>query len=259
MSFPTIGIQSPYLQDNDGFHAVSDAQKILKKRGYYHGAIDGVLGPITASSFSEAKWFLGYNRSKCTKVFGALLMSYLNRTRKPNSRMKLLRSRRLRKAVRRHASRKLSPQSRLVRKLTSQIGQTEHPPHSNRSKFSLWYRMIGPWCAMFISWGMAQIGFGKKYRYAYVPTIYALAHESRSGLSVIHPSQVRAGDQYLCDWNRNGVFDHIGVATSRVVDNAWSGIEGNTSVGNLSNGGKVLATHRNMSQGRFSFIRFNFR
>lgn len=40
----------------------------------------------------------------------------------------------------------------------SQIGQSENPKGSNRTKFTAWYGMVGAWCAMGQSWVQAQLG-----------------------------------------------------------------------------------------------------
>lgn len=40
----------------------------------------------------------------------------------------------------------------------SQIGVAESPAGSNHVKYSVWYGVTGPWCAMFVSWVWWSIG-----------------------------------------------------------------------------------------------------
>ena len=40
-----------------------------------------------------------------------------------------------------------------------ELGNTENPAGSNRSKYGLWYGWNGvPWCMIFIMWCFAQVG-----------------------------------------------------------------------------------------------------
>jgi hypothetical protein len=151
----------------------------------------------------------------------------------------------------------------------TQLGVKESPAGSNHVKFGIWYGIVGAWCAMFVSWVhvMAKVGktFAKGSRYAYVPYIVADARAGRNGLRL--SSGPRSGVIACYDWDHNGVADHTGICAdaadlakfcSREYGSAvnrfghptsaqfWA-IEGNTAVGNDSNGGEVMIRLRNRS------------
>jgi hypothetical protein len=56
------------------------------------------------------------------------------------------------------------------------------------------------------------------------------------------------GDLVCFDWEGNGVADHIGLYEKDLPGSEFQTIEGNTSVGNNSNGGEVMRRKRNRSQ-----------
>lgn len=141
------------------------------------------------------------------------------------------------------------------------IGTKENPFGSNRCKFSEWYGMVGPWCAMFATYcyeisaqnvGKDSPSFVKGMYYAYVPYILSDAKEKKRGLSVTTSPQ--QGDLVLYDWNRNHVPDHVGIFESGNATN-WVAIEGNTSQGNNSNGGEVMRRNRKATDGIVVFVR----
>jgi CHAP domain len=142
-----------------------------------------------------------------------------------------------------------------------QIGTKESPFGSNRCKFTQWYGMVGPWCAMFATYcfetaaqnvGKDSPSFVGGMYYAYVPYILNDARAQMRGLSLT--SSPIPGDLVLYDWNRNGVPDHVGIFESG-NSSSWVAIEGNTSMGNDSNGGEVMRRNRNISRGLITFVR----
>ena len=52
------------------------------------------------------------------------------------------------------------------------------------------------------------------------------------------------GDLILFDWNKSGDADHIGMIISKNSDGSYQTVEGNTSIGNNSNGGQVMERTR---------------
>lgn len=129
---------------------------------------------------------------------------------------------------------------------TSQLGVKESPAGSNRVKFSAWYGVVGPWCAMFVSWCMAQDG--RKFHYDSVPTIVADAHNRKNGLQIVSKDQVAPNDVVCYDWGHDGVPDHTGIFEAWVTKGlTFHAIEGNTAVGNDSNGGEVMRRLRGIS------------
>ncbi len=139
----------------------------------------------------------------------------------------------------------------------SQIGTGESPPGSNSNKYTDWYGMVGPWCAMFAAWcfelGASDVGkdspsFVRGSRYAYVPYLLGDAYANRYGLTVI--SDPQPGDIVTYDWSLDGVPDHVGIferwesGTQNFV-----ALEGNTSEADNSNGGQVMRRTRPRGSG----------
>jgi len=256
----TLHLTSPLMEGDD----VQELQQLLVQNAVYPATVDGVYGELTAQSVWRYKWRIGY--VKPDHSAGNMLMQYLRGKKKPNAAMRLLAAKRARAN-----KKKIGWQEKVVQHALSQLGETEHPANSNRSKFSVWYGLIGAWCAMFVTWVFATLGFSKAtfkraVRYAYVPYIEGDARAGRNGLMrAAGPANAILA---LFDWPpKNGVPDHIGVCAEEktikkyapaALANAmaafgplhsgdfWS-IEGNTSVGNDSNGGETMIRKRNLS------------
>jgi hypothetical protein len=250
---------------------VKGLQSLLARAGWYHGKQDGDYGPLTAQAVYRAKFWLGY--AKPDKTAGDSFLDFLDGTARPSLAMKARRKKRMLADARKKKQAKkasLTAGQRVVQVALSQLGQTEHPAGSNKSKFSAWYALVGPWCAMFVSWSFvtAKVGkaFVKSRRYSYVPTIVADARAGRNGLMLAHAP---ASGVVVCfDWNRDGTSDHVGVCVAEAdlrrfspsalrkaiisfgalgAGDFWT-VEGNTAVGNDSNGGIVMVRKRNRSQ-----------
>ncbi len=129
-----------------------------------------------------------------------------------------------------------------------ELGTVEFPPNSNRVKYNTaYYRGVvsGPryaWCAVFIWWLFQQAGCPELYydgaKCAYVPELVAWG--KRRGLLVDEPEP---GDLICFQFDDDPGADHIGLCTgknSRMIHT----IDGNTGVGNESNGGAVMQRTR---------------
>lgn len=154
--------------------------------------------------------------------------------------------------------------------LRSEIGYTESPAGSNQNKFGAWYGWNGvPWCAIFISWGLytAFHAHGEKSPvedlqhpkgFAYTGAVITWAKD-RS----LWSTTPAYGALALYDWDsrtRPGP-DHIGWVSQVDTANpdAFTAIEGNTAVGNDSNGGQVLARNRRNDRGYcLGFVRIPY-
>lgn len=144
----------------------------------------------------------------------------------------------------------MSSAAKVLEVARAEIGYKESPKNSNKTKFGKEYGMDGqPWCAMFVWWvfkhaGCSELFYGGK-KSAYCPTIadYYIAKKQ-----TVSKSKGQAGDIVLFDWNHNNSSDHIGIIESRNADGSYVCIEGNTSVGNNSNGGQVMRRTRYKSQ-----------
>jgi len=137
-----------------------------------------------------------------------------------------------------------------------QIGVKEYPAGSNQTKFTDWYGMVGPWCAMFATWCWETQGdspaFVRGSRYAYVPYIVSDARSVRYGLSTT--TSPIPGDLVCYDWEGDGTYDHVGIFESGTAS-SWNAIEGNTSTSNQSNGGEVMRRTRSTAQAKVTFVR----
>lgn len=127
------------------------------------------------------------------------------------------------------------------------IGVTEYPPNSNKVMFNTDYygsAVSGadyPWCCAFV-WDVFRIAGASKLFYdgkktAYCPTV---ANWGKSAHLTVPISQGRYGDIVLFDWDGDGVADHIGFIVKQYADGSYLTIEGNTAIGNDSNGGEVM-------------------
>jgi hypothetical protein len=149
-------------------------------------------------------------------------------------------------------------QARLAKAL-KEIGVKESPPDSNLCKYTDWYNMVGPWCAMFCTWcdqlgGQPTKSFSKGLYYAYVPYIVSDARMGYRGLSIV--SSPKPGDLVCFDWDRDGEYDHIGIVENPPDNNGnFTAIEGNTSTSNNSNGGEVMRRTRNKNSQGTVFVR----
>ena len=149
-------------------------------------------------------------------------------------------------------------QAALERAVT-QLGVTESPPDSNQCKYTQWYGMVGPWCAMFTSWCYDlendSPSFLKGSYYAYVPYIVGDARSHVRGLSVT--GDPLPGDLVCYDWGWDGEFDHVGLfeAWASGSGSTFTAIEGNTSLDNNSNGGEVMRRTRRVPDQNTVFVR----
>jgi len=114
-----------------------------------------------------------------------------------------------------------------------------------------------PWCAAFVCWSFSRAG--RKFsgwNTAYVPDYVAVAKARKHGLSIVPSTQVIPGDLVCFDWQGDGECDHIGIVTSKVTNGGFASIEGNTAIGNDSNGGQVMLRERSVNSVG-CFIRVN--
>jgi hypothetical protein len=140
------------------------------------------------------------------------------------------------------------------------IGTKEQPAGSNKTEFGVWFGVNGvAWCNIFVSYCFAVganyiivdnfkgghgAGIWAGKGCAYVPTTEAWLRATGMWIGRATPM---AGDIAIYNWN-GGEADHIGIVSKNLGGGAFEAIEGNTSVGNLSNGGEVMRTRRHLTQ-----------
>jgi cell wall-associated NlpC family hydrolase len=135
--------------------------------------------------------------------------------------------------------------SNIVAIAEKEIGYTETPANSNKTKFGKWFGFDGvAWCGMFVSWCYDKAGFplgnvGFSKGFAGCQT--AVAHYKNKNKVTTKPVQ---GDIVFFDWNGDGRFDHTGIFVKDIDGKSFETIEGNTSLINQSNGGQVMRRKR---------------
>lgn len=230
----TLTLTSPMMRGVD----VSRAQTILRTKGYFVGKNDGIFGEITGRACSQAKFQLGYASKNIKPSWDATLEAYLVGSKRLTPAMRL-------RASQRRKKKSLGEQALAIAR--QYVGVKENPPGSNRVMFSDWYGIVGPWCAMFVTYCFVKAGsktFDRGHRWAYCPYLLDAARHNQ-GLTVVHEDAAETGDIVLYDWNNDGVADHVGI----VVTPPHGGVslialEGNTGVGADSDGGEVMVRQR---------------
>jgi len=221
--------------------SVGLAQQTLKNHGYFVGQIDKVFGEITARACSEAKYKLGYATKDIKPTYGNDLEAYLTGKKKPNPFMRVRAAQRAKK----------KPLADAVISVARQyIGVKESPPNSNRVMFSDWYGIVGPWCAMFVTYCFVTAGskaFEKGNRYAYCPFVLDAARHNL-GMRIIGEHEASRGDIVLFCWDGSGVPQHIGIVLTPVTPSGtFTTIEGNTSGNSPADGGEVAIRNQTTS------------
>ena len=126
-----------------------------------------------------------------------------------------------------------------------EVGKTENPRNSNKTEYGKWFGLDGvPWCGIFVSWVYAKANkplpnIGSRLGFAGCQ--YAVAWFKKKGMLTTNPV---SGDIVFFDWNRDGRYDHTGIFNNWLDKDTFITIEGNTAVGNNSNGGCVMIRKR---------------
>lgn len=236
--FPTLSVTSPMTQNKH----VGAAQWLLKHNRWGMdfmplSPVDGQYGPHTASAAMRAKEFLGYPVKHINGSFGWHLYGYLV-DKDMRGHLHLPEAYKTRKH--RRAVRTFSFGERALKVAMTQIGTVENPPGSNIVKYSEWYGLIGPWCAMFVSWCFSHVG--SSFHYSYVPTIYSDAQEGRNGLSLVR--EPKPGDLALYSFDATDPLGHVGFYKEPVAAGEFNDVSGNTGMTSAANGGEVLESLR---------------
>lgn len=139
----------------------------------------------------------------------------------------------------------------------TQIGVKEKPAGTNKVKYNseyygqevydgLWGTTFA-WCCVFIWWLCKHAGAGEMY-YGGKKTASCtvlMNYYKREGKFSKTP---RVGSFAFYNWGKGSTAKHIGLVTKINADGSFVAIEGNTAIGNDSNGGEVMERTRYMSQ-----------
>jgi len=211
-------------------------QERLKALGYTPGPIDGQYGPATAAAVSA---FQASHGLTVDGIYGPATEAALHApTRKPAP-----------------PSRTSSAGLKALAEAIKHIGVKESPTGSNHQPFGAWFGMNGvPWCNIFVSYCFEIAGGYQLCKGAtgpgvtskgcsYVPTTEAWLRASGMWLGRSTP---QPGDIAIYNWD-GGVPDHIGIVEKYLGGGQFTAIEGNTAIGNDSNGGEVMRRQRYLS------------
>ena len=142
--------------------------------------------------------------------------------------------------------------TKIVEIAKQEIGYKETPKGSNKTKFGEWFGMDGvAWCGIFVSWCYDKAGFplgniGFTKGFAGTQTAFKLFKDTKRTTFI--PA---IGDIVFFDWELDGKVDHVGIFHKWLDKDYFESIEGNTSLGNNSNGGEVMIRKRNKKFAKF--------
>lgn len=129
----------------------------------------------------------------------------------------------------------------MLRVARSQIGVKESPRGSNKVKYTKWYGLIGPWCAMFVSWAARQAGVDKSVipTHAYTPS----GRNFFRGKNHYY-KKPKVGDIVYYQFPGFARVSHVGIVEKVHSDGSWTAIEGNTDAAGGRTGGQVMRKRR---------------
>ena len=149
--------------------------------------------------------------------------------------------------------------TQLLNVARGEIGYSRWRDPEKGTKYGRWYATFAgayfgesgvPYCAMFVSWCLAQVGMKPPGGYfSYVP--YGI-NQARAAGRLVAKANAQPGDIVCFDWGPDGVADHTGfVEANHPATGTMTCIEGNTSPdssGSQSDGGGVWRRTRYYSQ-----------
>ncbi len=147
--------------------------------------------------------------------------------------------------------------STIIEVATREIGTKENPPNSNVVKYSNWFGLPHlAWCGQFVSWVYNQAGVPLPaigYKKGFAGCQSAVAYFQKNNKITTEPIE---GDIVFYDWNNDKRYDHTGLFVKWLDDKkiTFQSIEGNTSLGNDSNGGEVMQRTRDKIKNHAIFV-----
>ncbi|MGL5910650.1 MAG: CHAP domain-containing protein [Phycicoccus sp.] len=131
----------------------------------------------------------------------------------------------------------------------AELNTREYPTGSNRVRYSTWYGITGPWCAMFVSWVASRAQVTDIIpRHAYTPDgAEWFKRRSRWGRTP------RVGAIVYYEFPGMGRISHVGIVEQLHADGSWTAIEGNTDSAGSRTGGMVMRRRRRQVGARGGF------
>lgn len=236
----TLALTTPHMKGAD-VKALQKALDTSKYGDFLEGSkLDGDFGQYTAAAVRRAKQALGYEvvNEQC----GQQLVDFLTGKKPLTPVMAKRRKARLAKAAAKPLPEKAVAEARKL------VGIKESPPFSNRCAVSIWYGIIGAWCAMTVTLAYVRAGskaFVKGSFSASCEQILNAAMAGQRGLSIVRTP--RLGDLAFLKWPGLSRWkaDHVGIV---VKLKPLTLIEGNTTpdgqTGSQANGGMCCVKNR---------------
>ncbi len=149
----------------------------------------------------------------------------------------------------------------ILAKFIRELGQTENPHGSNKTKYGAWAVAEGhkgmqgvAWCNIFISWGFEDL----LPFYAYTPS--SAQYFKDRGAWISKSEKPRRGDIVWFDFPNDGVnrISHIGIVEGVLADGRIATIEGNTNGAGSRTGGNVMRHNRSVAGGIVGYGRINY-
>ena len=136
---------------------------------------------------------------------------------------------------------------KIIELAKTQIGVKEYPADTNKVKYTAEYGVVTAWCVIFIWWLFKHCGASSLFYDGGKCASCSQLMNWAKGKGLWVKSNYKIGDLVIYDWNKDGRPEHIGLCIGVSGSNIVA-IEGNTSLGNDSNGGQVMTRKRNVSQ-----------
>jgi hypothetical protein len=229
-------LTSPALRGRD----VLDAQRHLRAHDFRPGPLDAIYGAATAAAVRRAQRHYGL---RVDGVYGPKTQARLEGKPAP--------------APPAHPGRE-PPGSLALGWMVKRLGMKESPANSNRCPISAEFGLVGPWCMETVSLAFKHggglilgdttphpWGYWDGRGFAYVPAFEAWAKVRGFWIGRTSPHR---GDVVCFDWGGDGVPDHVGIVEQYLGGGKFVSVEGNTALGNDSNGGELMRRDRYLSQ-----------
>ena len=118
-----------------------------------------------------------------------------------------------------------------------ELGYTESPAGSNRTKYGKWFGLDGqPWCMMFVQWCFRQAGAQDMLPMLTASCGALMRAAQAKGCWVT--GEYQPGDVVIYDFPGGAKTDHCGIV-EQLAGGGIMAIEGNTGSGNDADGGQV--------------------
>lgn len=136
---------------------------------------------------------------------------------------------------------------------TSDLGYTENPPYSNKTKFGSWYGLDGnPWCVMALVYWFHQAGEANAFCGGWkTASCGAMLSWFKSANQTVSKEKIRRGDIVILNFSGTKDTEHCGLVIGKLPNGLIETIEGNTAPGlegSQDNGGSVARKYRNLNQ-----------